>query len=278
VADEVGGERRAVSGTISRITSPLLLLALAVACGGTVSPLRHHAIVGRDTYAIFVADGPDGVGDLFGVRGDGGAVFQITFTPVREARPALSPDGAMVAFLRGRARGDSVADTPWVMNLLTGAERRLELPAAADAAEIGWSRDGGVLYVRSGRFAYELPAPPETDNARAVPPQESHQVDAALGVFVGESRFARVLACGQGLCATTDSSPPVLIADTGRDPARWGPDSLGYFAGEELVVRPVGPGRARRVAWDRQPRRARQLTAFVGRGRTDADGESGATP
>jgi hypothetical protein len=234
-------------------------------------------VVGRDTYAIFVADGPAGAGDLFGVRGDGGAVFQITFTPVREARPALSPDGSVVAFLRGRARGDSVAGIPWVMNLLTGAERRLELPADADAAGIGWSRDGRSLYVRSGRFGYELPAPPEADDARAVPPHESHRVDSALGVFVGRSRFARVLPCGPGLCTITDSGTPVSIADTGRDPARWGPDSLGYFAGEELVVRPVGPGRARRVGWDRQPRRPRQLTAFAGRAR-DADGQARVTP
>ena len=74
----------------SLLTAYFSLLTWAVtACGGTVSPLRRHAVVGRDSYAIFTADGPDGTGDLFGVRGDGGPVFQITFTPVREARPQL---------------------------------------------------------------------------------------------------------------------------------------------------------------------------------------------
>ena len=246
-----------------------LLTALLAACGGTVSPLRRHAVVGRDSYAIFTADGPDGVGDLFGVRGDGGAVFQITFTPVREAWPALSPDGSMVAFLRARARNDTLAGTPWVMNLLSGAERRLELPADVRAEAIGWARDGRALYVRSGRFAYELPAPPETGGARAVPPDEWHRVDSALGVFVGEPPFARVFPCEQALCAATDGGTPGSIADAGRDPARWGADSVGYFSGDELVVRPTGPGRARRVAWDRPPLNARELTYFDGENRRD---------
>jgi len=245
---------------------------LVIACGGTVSPLRHHAVVGRDSYAIFVADGPDGVGDLFGVRGDGGQVVQVTFTPVRESRPALSPDGSMVAFLRSRRRGDTLAGSPWVMNLLTGAERRLELPAAADADAIGWGRDGRTLYLRSGRLAYELPAPPGTGAVRAVPPGEWHRVDSALGVFVGEPPFARVIACEQALCAVTDGGTPVRVADAGRDPARWGADSLGYVTGDELVVRPNGPGRGRRVAWGRPPPHPRELTAFAGRERAEEGG------
>jgi hypothetical protein len=223
-------------------------------------------VVGRDSYAIFAAEGPDGVGDLFGVRGDGGPVFQITFTPVREARPALSPEGAMVAFLRGRRLGDSTAGTPWVMNLLSGAERRLELPADAQADLIGWSRDGRRLYVSSGRFAYEFPAPPEGGDPRAVPPDEWQRVDSALGVFVGEPPFARVYPCEESLCVASDGGAPVSVADGGRDPARWGPDSLGYFAGDELLVRPTGPGRARRVGWSRPPPRPRGLTAFAGTG------------
>ncbi len=238
--------------------------SLLAACGGTVSPLRRHAVVGRDAYAIFAADGPDGVGDLFGVRGDGGRVFQITFTPVREARPALSPDGFLVAFLRGRGLGDTLAATPWVMNLLTGAERRLELPVETRAEAIGWGRDGKALYVSAGPFAYAISAPPAREPARAVPPDEWHRVDSALGVFAGEPPFARVFPCEQALCAGEDSGTPRAIADQGRDPARWGPDSVGYFAGDELVVRPVGPGRARRVAWDRPPSRPRELTVFPG--------------
>jgi len=244
--------------------------SLLTSCGGTVSPLRRYAVVGRDAYAIFIADDPAGVGDLFGVRADGGPVFQITFTRVREARPALSPDGSMVAFLRGRGIDDTLAGTPWVMNLLTGAERRMELPAEAEVEAIGWGRDGRVLYASAGPFAYAIPAPPIDEPARAVPPEEWQRVDSALGVFVGEPPFARVFACEQALCTAANSGTPVAIADQGRDPARWGPDSVGYFAGDELVVRPTGPGRARRVTWSRPPRHPRGLTAFAGG--TDGNG------
>ena len=254
------------------LTSHLLPLTVAIACGGTVSPLRRHAVVGRDAYAIFIADDPAGVGDLFGVRADGGPVFQITFTPVREARPALSPDGSMVAFLRGRGIDDTLAGTPWVMNLLTGAERRMELPVEAEIEAIGWGRDGRMLYASAGPFAYAIPAPPTDEPARAVSPEEWQQVDSALGVFVGEPPFARVFACEQALCAAADSGTPAAIADQGRDPARWGPDSVGYFAGDELVVRPTGPGRARRVNWNRPPRHPRELTAFAGETRAAGAG------
>jgi hypothetical protein len=222
-------------------------------------------VVGRDSYAIFTADGPDGSGDLFGVRGDGGPVFQITFTPVREARPALAPDGSMLAFLRSRSRADSLIGTPWVMNLLTGAERRLELPAGVATDAIGWSRDGRLVYLRAGRFAYQLPAPPAFGRARAVPPSEWHRVDSAVSVFAGEPPFARIAECEGSLCAITAAGRSVSIADGGRDPARWGADSLGYFVGDKLMVRPNGPGRPRHVGWDRPPRRPRELTAFAGR-------------
>lgn len=246
------------------VASGVLTIVVLTSCSGTISPFRRQAVVGRDTYAIFVADGPGGAADLFGVRGDGGEVFPITFTPVAEARPALSPDGLMVAFLRGDGRADTVPGTPWVMNLLTGAERRLELPVDARAEAIGWSRDGRTLYLRAGRFAYSFPAPPASDLPRAVLPDESYRMDSALGVFVGEPPFARVFRCEQTICAVSDSGPSRPIADEARDPARWGADSVGYFAGDELLVRPVGPGRARRVEWSRPPPRARELTAFAG--------------
>ncbi len=236
---------------------------LLTACGG-ISPLRKHAIVGRDSYAVFAADAPDGGADLFAVRGDGGPVFPITFTPVREAKPALPPDGSMVAFLRARRLQDTLTPGVWVMNLLTGAERRIELPAGSDGEALGWSRDGRSLLVSAGRFAYEVPAPPERGSPQAVPPLQWHRVDSALGVFVGDPPFARVYQCEESLCAAPASGPPASVAEDARDPARWGPDSLAYFSDGELLVRPVGPGKARRVPWTGVPPKPRELSAFAG--------------
>ena len=114
-----------------RVAVALLLIS---ACTG-LSPLRGRAVVGRDAYAIFVAEGPEGEADLFGVRTDGGPVFQITYTNVLEAAPALSPDGGAVAFLRGATTRDSMPAAVWVLNLLTGGERELPLPVGAPAPE-----------------------------------------------------------------------------------------------------------------------------------------------
>ena len=263
--------RRAGTGLRVRPRSPLTAHCLLVtascilltACGG-ISPLRKHAVVGRDSYAVFVADAPGGARDLFGVRGDGGAVFQITFTPVHEARPALSPDGGMVAFLRARRLQDSVAGAVWVMNLLTGAERRIEMPARIDADAVGWTRDGRSLLVTASRFAYEIPAPPARGEPRAIPPFEWRRVDSALGVFVGDPPFARVYQCEESLCAVSAGGTPAAVADQGRDPARWGADSLAYFMGDELLIRPVGPGKARRVPWTGAPPNPRELSGFPG--------------
>jgi hypothetical protein len=243
--------------------APLTFFVLLIACGG-ISPLRKQAIVGRDSYFVFVADAPDGAGELFAVRGDGGAVFPITFTPVREAKPALSPDGSMVAFLRARRLQDTVTASVWIMNLLTGAERRIDLPAGSDGEAVGWSRDGRSLVVSAGGLAYEVPAPPGRGEPRAVPPSQWNRVDSALGVFVGDPPFARVYQCEASLCAAPMSGSPASVADDARDPARWGPDSLAYFSGGELLVRSVGPGKARRVPWTGVPPNPRELAGFPG--------------
>ena len=80
-------------------------------------------------------------GDLYAVRADGGPAFPLTYTPVAELAPALAPDGADLAFLRGQSLRDSTPATVWVMNLLNGAERELRLPKDAGTPErVGWSR------------------------------------------------------------------------------------------------------------------------------------------
>ncbi|MGI8818260.1 MAG: hypothetical protein ACR2HW_03890, partial [Gemmatimonadales bacterium] len=65
-----------------------------------------------------------------------------------------------------------------------------------------------------------------------------------------------------------DSGRPTLFAPEARDPVRWGPDSVAFFAGDEVEIRPLGPGRPRRLAWSNAPKRPRGMTFFEGtRGR-----------
>ena len=120
----------------------LLFTPLALIACGTVAPLRGKIDVGRESYVVFVG-GSGMSGDLYAVGADGGPAHTITFSAVAELRPALSPDGSSVAFLRGLSLRDSTPASVWIMNLLNGAERELPLPQTSGAPQrVGWSRDG----------------------------------------------------------------------------------------------------------------------------------------
>ncbi len=241
-----------------------IAVLLVSACAG-LSPLRGRAVVGRDAYVIFVGDGPGGQADLFAVRADGGPVFQITFTSVVEAAPALSPDGGTVAFLRGRTTGDSVPVALWALNLLSGAERELPLPAGAGADRVGWSADGKLIYVRAGSTRYVVHAPPAAAPARILGEVERAAADSSFAVLLGDPPFGRAVPCDHALCVQGDSGAPSRFAENAHDAARWGADSVGFFSGADLVVRPLGTGRVRRVEWSAAPARPREMTVFLGR-------------
>jgi hypothetical protein len=53
-----------------------------------------------------------------------------------------------------------------------------------------------------------------------------------------------------------------LLAQAASDPARWGRDSVAFFTGELLQIRPLSKGRPRLLNWSEVPARPRQLTYF----------------
>jgi hypothetical protein len=240
-------------------------LALA-ACERGFLPLGGRFDVGRDPMVIFVGgDAPAG-GDLYALQADGGGAIPITFSVVGEMRPALSPEGGRVAFLRGGTLTDSLPASVWVLNLVNGAERQVEVPLRAGPPEqVGW-RDGERLVVRARRGVYEVPAPPGEGEARLLAGPARAAAESSLAVLLGAPAFARVVACADpaDLCVVGDSGAPALLARASGDAARWGDDSVAYITDGRLVVRPVGPGRARVVEWSGLPARPRQLTAFPG--------------
>jgi hypothetical protein len=229
--------------------------------------MRGHAVVGRDPYVVFVANSSDGQSDLFAVRGDGGPVFPLTYSSVSESGPALSPDGGTVAFLRGHAAADPHPGVVWLLNLLTGAERELDLPRQSTPADrVGWSPDGRFLYVRAGRVTYRLRPPPASAAPQPVSGPEWFRAESSFAVLLGDPPFARIVPCGADLCVQAPGSDnPAPLAPAAHDAARWGTDSVAYLVGAGLVVRPVGPGRARMVEWSEVPGRPRELTYFPGR-------------
>jgi hypothetical protein len=242
-------------------------VSLLAACSGTLPPLRGQVEVGRDAYAIFVGGGGAAGGDLYAVRTSGGPVIPVTFTNVGEMRPALSPDGSMTAFLRGASLRDSTPGSVWVMNLLSGAERELELPRGAGVPrQVGWDRDGRSLVVDAGSGLYRFSAPPAAGKATLVPQDQRAAAESSLAVLLGAPAFGRVVPCTEpeSLCVVGDTGAPGLLAERAHDAARWGDDSVAFFLGDIVLVRPLGPGRPRRLDWDNPPSRPRQMTVFPG--------------
>jgi hypothetical protein len=101
---------------------------------------------------------------------------------------------------------------------------------------------------------------------------ERAAAESVLAVLLGRPAFARVVPCAEpgALCVAGDSGAPGLLARGARDPARWGDDSVLFFVGDAVEVRPLGPGRARRLDWEGAPGRPRQMTVFVGAGDRNA--------
>jgi hypothetical protein len=204
-------------------------------------------------------------GDLYAVRANGGPAYPITFTAVGELRPALAPSGTDVAFLRGVSLRDSTPATVWVMNLLNGAERELRLPKGAGAPQrVGWTPDGRLVLVQTANELYQREAPPSRKNAEPVPTAERAAAESSLSVLVGDPVFARVVPCqrAEDLCVIPRRGRPGILAQAASDPVRWGPDSVAFFTGELLQIRPLAKGRPRLLNWSNVPARPRQPTFF----------------
>lgn len=244
----------------------LPLVLFMVACDPTLPPLRGQMEVGRDPYAVFVGGrGPNS--DLYAIRPDGGRPVAITFTNVAELRPALSPDGGLLAFLRGASLSDSTPATVWVMNLLSGSERELVLPkGAGQPLRVGWAPDGAAMIVAATGGLYRLHPPPARAEARVVAASERAGADSSLAVLLGQPVFAQIVPCASpaDLCVTGDSGPATL-ARGAHDPVRWGDDSVAFFVGDELEIRPLARGRPRRLVWSNPPEQPRGMTFFAGK-------------
>jgi hypothetical protein len=154
------------------------------------------------------------------------------------------------------------------MNLLSGSERELPpLGAGIIPEAVAWARDGRTIYVATANGPWSAAAPPADPAPHRLAGPDSLAGDSALAVLVGDPPFARVGPCAAGthdLCAFAPGRPPALLDSIARDPLRWGGDSLGYFIGDRLVVRPVGPGRVRELHIERLPPHPRQATWFPG--------------
>ena len=267
------GREKGKRGTVTT-TRLLVLRSMVIAlvgvgtvtCRGTLSPLSNRIAVGEEPFAVFVGDGEGGFGDLFAVGAGGGQVYQITFSRVDERNPALSPDGTLVAFLRSRTADDSAHRDIVLLNLLNGAERRIELPpGSVPDRRLGWAHDGRAVYVRTKGGLFRLGAPPADPAPAPVNSADSSLADSALAVVLGEPPFALAIECGDGsgVCVVDRAGKSDRFDEEGLGPARWGSDSVGYFRGGDVLIRPLGAGTARILQWSRTPPHPRELTVFL---------------
>jgi hypothetical protein len=246
-----------------RAFAAALMVAAIAACRISLSPLQNRIDVGRETFVVFVGDGEGGQGDLYAVKADGGSVFPVTYTRLHETMPALSPDGVMLAFLRGRRAGDSTDYRVVVMNLLNGAERVLLTGEERRApVTLGWHPTDPVLYIATTGGVLEASVPPGPLTVAAA--ADSALADSSLSILLGTPVFARVAPCSAnaGTCVVPRSGTEQLITEDATDIVRWGGDSLAYVSGARFIVRPLGGGRSRNLRWVDPPANARFPTVF----------------
>lgn len=254
---------RGTGTAIYRLTSHVLLLML-LGCRVSLSPVKNRVSVGSESYVVFDAEGEEGEGDLYVGSASGGRAFRITFSRVHESSPALSPDGIMLAFIRGAHAADSADHRIWIMNLLNGAER--DVPSLGEGRfpqRLGWSLDGTALFVRTSQGDFQIPAPPSAPKPQALDSTSRFSADTALGVPLGSPVIAVAEPCDTGICVRTQAGSQVLTTG-GRAPFRWGADSVAYFNGDVIEVRPLGGGTVRQVRWSDSPANPRSATQFPG--------------
>lgn len=235
----------------------------AAGCG--FSPLTNRIEIGEEAFVVLVATGADGMVDLHAVPAGGGTTARITFTPLVESHPALSRGGDVVAFLRGR---DTLPDTPRdlvVMNLLNGAERTLPVPEAAGRIDrLAWSEDGSRLLLATATGTWAIGTPPGEPDAERLEGAAREAADSALATWLGRPRFARAFNCPErevGVCLIGPSGDTAVLSTRGRDAFAWGRDSVGWFEGDAMYVRSLGPATPRSVSLGpRGPTGARQGT------------------
>ncbi len=237
-----------------------MVLSLAVAACG-LSPIDHRIKLGEEPFVVFVGEGIDGHTDLFTTTTGGGSVFQLTFTPVVESQPKLAGGGLMVAFLRYRDTLPGTHRDVVVMNLVTGSERVIGLPAdAGTPLALGWGSGDSSLYIRTDAGNWRTSIPPSSAAAELVPANDSMAAVKAINPWLGQSRFAEAIPCKDGVCVVGPKQDTSELSAIGRYPLRWGNDSVAWLEGNEIVVRPLGTGRVRRISLKDAPLHVREAS------------------
>ncbi|MEO5825294.1 MAG: hypothetical protein ABIR59_05350 [Gemmatimonadales bacterium] len=243
-----------------RWTRAAAAVVTVAACSFT--PLTNRVDLGSDDFVVFVGEGVDGNTDLFVSLASGGSVTQLTYTGSVEMLPRLSTEGGVLAFIRARDTTTSSPRALIMMNLLSASERRLDLPDDSGVpTALGWNADESAVYLRMPAGTWRIETPPAPMQMIPVPGPEMLVADTAVATWLGAARFAQAVPCPDGgVCVTGPRGDTTQIAPQGVSPLRWGADSIAWFEGDNLIVRGLGPGPARRVTWRRAPANPRDAS------------------
>jgi len=223
-----------------------------------------------DPFLVFVAEGRDGVTDLFAGTPAGGTAWQLTFSRPAERIPRVAPAGTALAFLRELPGGETELV---VMNLLNGAERTTRVPEGSrPVTGMAWAGDGNRIFLRGAEQVLATPAPPAAFSLTPLGESERAMADSALAVLIGDPPLARVVDCetgdagadsGRTLCTEDVEGLQHLLVAGAEEPFRWGADSVAWRSGAVVVVRPLAGGRSRRIEWSAPPTGVREVTVFI---------------
>ena len=249
---------------LQRSISAILALIALTSCRISMSPLQNRMAPGEEPFAVFVADGEAGLGDLYAIRTDGGTTVPVTYTRVSETAPSLSPTGTALAFIREGVTGDPTSRRVVVMNLLNGNERVIPSSDVPPDA-VAWSADAAILYIKADTEILAAAALPAGASVRTLEGLEVARADSAFWSLLGTPAFGRAVECPEGgVCVLLPDGTRSVLAADGRGGVRWGSDSVGYFVGPDFVVRPLGAGRARELKLLPRRENPREMTFFPG--------------
>jgi tricorn protease len=160
-------------------------------------------------------------GDIWTVPAAGGTAHLLVTDPATESRPIWSPDGSQLAFLSTRNGAPNI----YIVTLATGAVRRLTWSDSAEQLD-AWSRDGRWIYFSSGA----------NDVARQT---DVYRVAVAGGtpLEVSRERFLNEFNS-----APSPDGKTIALLAKGNSAIQWWRNGHAHIDEAELWLKPVADG------------------------------------
>jgi Tol biopolymer transport system component/C-terminal processing protease CtpA/Prc len=207
-------------------------LATAAVLAGSVAGFAVAQPLSPKPALATPALSPDGAeiafasgGDIWTVPAAGGTARLLVTDPATEDRPIYSPDGKELAFTSTRGGAPNI----YILTLATGTVRRLTVSDSAEQLD-AWSRDGKWIYFSSG--ANDIARQPDV-----------YRVAATGGTPLEVSR-ERFLS--EFNAAPSPDGQTLALMAKGNSGVQWWRNGHSHIDEAELWLKPVAAGGAYR--------------------------------